>query len=87
MNIIANRKMLSIVCIVVLTMLFNIVVYADGEVQKYDLEKLKEIYINQSFEIDMIDLETKLLQIQYNDRIKDYKDFKKVVDDFENKQH
>lgn len=79
--------MLSIVCIVVLTMLFNIVVYADGEVQKYDLEKLKEIYINQSFEIDMIDLETKLLQIQYNDRIKDYKDFKKVVDDFENKQH
>lgn len=87
MNIIANRKMLSIVYIVVLTMLFNIVVYADGEVQKYDLEKLKEIYINQSFEIDMIDLETKLLQIQYNDRIKDYKDFKKVVDDFENKQH
>lgn len=79
--------MLSIVYIVVLTMLFNIVVYADGEVQKYDLEKLKEIYINQSFEIDMIDLETKLLQIQYNDRIKDYKDFKKVVDDFENKQH
>lgn len=35
----------------------------------------------------MIDLETKLSQTQYNGRTKDYKDFKKVVDDFENKQH
>lgn len=90
MDIMANRKRLSTnkkklltICIVLLTMLSNIVVYANDEVQKYDLERLRQIYTSKSLEIDTIDLETKLLQTQYNDKIKDYKDFKKVVDDLE----
>lgn len=77
------KKRLLIICIIILTILSNIAVYADGEMEKYDLEKLKEIYINESFEVDMIDLETRMLKTQYNEKIKDYKDFKDIVDDVE----
>jgi len=77
------KKKLSVVLILMVTMISNIFVYADESTEKYDLKKLKQMYIDESFEVKLIELETKLLQTQYNERIKDYKDFKKIVNDVE----
>ena len=66
------------------SMLLNVAVYANEPEEKYNLEKLKEVYISESYEIRTIELDTELLQVQYNDRIRSYKDFKEIVDKAEN---
>ncbi|SCX77560.1 TolC family protein [Alkaliphilus peptidifermentans] len=66
-----------------ITMLLNTTAYAEVSEGKYDLEKLKEVYINESFEVKMIELDTELLQVQYKDQIKEYRDSKDTVNDAE----
>lgn len=62
------------------SMLLNTAVYAAEPVEKYNLEKLKEIYISESYEIRTIDLDTEMLKVQYSASIRSYKDFKEAVD-------
>lgn len=62
-----------------LSMLLNTAAYANTPVEEYDLEKLKEIYISESYEIQSIELDTELLKVQYNSSIRSYKDFKDAV--------
>ena len=66
-----------------LIMVFSTSTYADISAEVYNSEKLKDIYINQSFEVKMIELDAELLVVQNKTKIEDYEKSKKNFQDVE----